>query len=48
MVGGVEVVGVECFKCGERGHKCRECLLWEKKVKRVMHCYTAREFSAEM
>jgi len=22
-----EVVGVKYFKCGERGHKCRECLL---------------------
>jgi len=29
-----EVVVVECFKCGEKGHKCRECPLWEKK-KRV-------------
>jgi len=28
-------VAVECFKCGEEGHKCRECPLWEKKVKRV-------------
>jgi len=28
-------VGVRCFKCGEEGHKCRECPLWEKKVKRV-------------
>jgi len=22
-----EVVVVECFKCREKGHKCRECLL---------------------
>jgi len=22
-----ELVVVECFKCGEKGHKCRECLL---------------------
>ena len=29
-----EVVVVECFKCREKGHKCRECPLWEKK-KRV-------------
>jgi len=27
-------VKAECYKCGEIGHKCRECLLWEKK-KRV-------------
>jgi len=28
---------VECFKCEEEEHKCRECPLWEKKVKRVAH-----------
>jgi len=26
---------VKCFKCGEEGHKYRECPLWERKVKRV-------------
>ena len=31
-----EVVVVKCFKCGEKGHRCRECLLWEKK-ERVVH-----------
>ena len=25
-----EVVEVECFKCGEKGHKCRVCPLWRK------------------
>ena len=25
---------VECFKCGEKGHKCRECLLWERVERR--------------
>jgi len=25
-----EVIVVECFKCGEQGHKCKECPLWEK------------------
>jgi len=28
-VGAVEV---EYYKCGEMGHKCRECLLWKKVV----------------
>jgi len=24
---------VECFKCGEKEHKCRECPLWERERK---------------
>jgi len=24
------VVEVECYKCEEAGHKCRECPLWKK------------------
>jgi len=24
---------VECFKCGEEEHKCRECPLWERERK---------------
>jgi len=28
-----EVVEVKCFKCGEKGHKCRECPLWKEKKK---------------
>jgi len=31
MIRKHEAVVVECFKCGEKGHKCRECPLWEKK-----------------
>ena len=31
MIRRYEIVVVECFKCGEKGHKCRECPLWEKK-----------------
>jgi len=30
MIRRHEAVVVECFKCGEKGHKCRECPLWEK------------------
>jgi len=30
-----EVVVVKCFKCGEKGYKYRECLLWEKKERVV-------------
>jgi len=29
----LEIVEVECFKCGEKGHKCRECPLWEGEKK---------------
>jgi len=29
------MVEVKSFKCGEKGHKCRVCLLW-RKVKRKM------------
>ena len=31
----VGVVEVECFKCGEKGHKCKECPLWVRKEKAV-------------
>jgi len=36
MIRSVRMLGVKCFRCGEEGHKCRECPLWEKKVKRVV------------
>jgi len=36
VVRSTRTVVVRCFKCGEEGHKCRECPLWEKKVKRVV------------
>ena len=34
MIRKQETVRVECFKCREKGHKCRECSLWkgEKKL----------------
>jgi len=31
----VGVVEVECFKCGEKGHKCKKCPLWVRKEKAV-------------
>jgi len=27
MIRNVRIMVVECFKCGEEGHKCRECPL---------------------
>ena len=36
MIRRQEIVVVECFKCGGEGHKCRQCLLWEKRD-RVAH-----------
>jgi len=33
----MKTVAVRYFKCGEEGHKCRECPLWEKRTKRVVH-----------
>jgi len=27
----MRTAGVKCFKCREKGHKCRECLLWIKR-----------------
>jgi len=35
VVRSMRMVAIRCFKCGEEGHKCRECPLWEKKPKRV-------------
>jgi len=37
VVKSIRTVAVRCFKCGEKRHKCRECPLWEKKLKRVAH-----------
>jgi len=36
MIRSVRVV-MRYFKCKEKGHKCRECPLWERKEKRVVH-----------
>jgi len=35
VVRSTRTVVVRYFKCGEEGHKCRECPQWEKKVKRM-------------
>jgi len=35
VVRSTRMVVVRCFKCGEEGHKCRECPLWEKRMKKV-------------
>jgi len=36
VVRSIEMTAIRCFKCGKEGHKHRECLLWERKVKRVV------------
>ena len=35
VIRSMRTIAVRCFKCGEKEHKCRECPLWERKVKRV-------------
>jgi len=35
VVKSIRTAVVKCFKCGGKEHKCRECPLWERKVKRV-------------
>jgi len=36
MIRRIVVVEVECYKCGEKGHKYRKCPLWGRE-KRVVH-----------
>ena len=33
MIRKQETVEVVCFKCGEKGHKCRECPIWKREKK---------------
>ena len=40
----IRVVEVKYFKCGEKGHKCKECPLWMKKEKAA---YVARPQKAQ-
>jgi len=42
VVRNMRTVAVKCFKCGEKGHKCRECPLWVKK-KRAVHVASPRK-----
>jgi len=35
VVRSIKTAVVRCFRCEGEGHKCRECPLWERKVKRV-------------
>jgi len=42
-IGAVEV---KCFKCGEKGHKCKECPLWVRKEK-VVHMARSQKVQQE-
>jgi len=35
VVRSVRMEAVRCFKCGEEGHKCRQCPLWKKEKRMV-------------
>jgi len=35
IVRSMRMAAVKCFRCREERHKCRECLLWRKKEKKV-------------
>jgi len=38
----MRIVGVKCFKCGEKEHKCREYPLWIKRKNEKKVVYVAR------
>jgi len=40
-VRSIRMVVVKCFKCGGKGHKCRECLLWIKRKNREEAAHVA-------
>ena len=46
MIRRVGVVEVECFKCGKKGHKCKECPLWKRKEK-VVHVARSQKAQQE-
>jgi len=46
MIRRQEVAAVECFKCGEEGDKCKECLLW-KQMKKAAHMATPQKMQQE-
>jgi len=35
IVKSIRMAAVKYFRCGEEGHKCRECPLWRKKEKKM-------------
>jgi len=49
MIRSVRMEKVKCFKCGEEGHKCRECPVWirRKKEEEATHVATPQKAQQE-
>jgi len=47
VVRSTRTVAVRCFKYGEEGHKCRECPLWKRKLKRVARSNGGKAYQGE-
>ena len=47
VVRSIKTAVVRCFRCKGEGHKCRECPLWEREVKRVVRSREGKAYQGE-